>query len=93
MAPVLAFEQISKRFGAVVVAQRLDLAAISRLEFEAPDVTRFPALRLAYDALRTGNGLRTSSWPSWHIGLRVWPSVLISTVCRGWTCTTDFTSG
>ena len=26
MAPVLAFEQISKRFGAVVVAQRLDLA-------------------------------------------------------------------
>ncbi|TMJ21441.1 MAG: ATP-binding cassette domain-containing protein, partial [Alphaproteobacteria bacterium] len=26
MAPILAFEQISKRFGAVVVAQRLDLA-------------------------------------------------------------------
>jgi 1-deoxy-D-xylulose-5-phosphate reductoisomerase len=32
-------------------AQRLDLAAIARLDFEAPDVTRFPALRLAREAL------------------------------------------
>jgi 1-deoxy-D-xylulose-5-phosphate reductoisomerase len=35
-------------------AQRLDLAAIARLEFEAPDVTRFPALRLAREALERG---------------------------------------
>lgn len=34
-------------------AQRLDLAAIKRLDFEAPDATRFPALRLAREALET----------------------------------------
>ena len=33
---------------------RLDLAAIGRLEFEAPDLERFPALQLAWDALRAG---------------------------------------
>ncbi len=33
---------------------RLDLAAIARLEFEPPDERRFPALRLARDALRAG---------------------------------------
>ena len=32
-------------------AQRLDLAAISRLDFEQPDLERFPALRLAREAL------------------------------------------
>ena len=32
-------------------AQRLDLAAISRLDFEEPDLERFPALRLAREAL------------------------------------------
>jgi 1-deoxy-D-xylulose-5-phosphate reductoisomerase len=35
-------------------AQRLDLAAIARLEFEAPDLKRFPALRLARGALEAG---------------------------------------
>jgi 1-deoxy-D-xylulose-5-phosphate reductoisomerase len=35
-------------------AQRLDLAAIARLDFEAPDVKRFPALRLAREALEQG---------------------------------------
>jgi 1-deoxy-D-xylulose-5-phosphate reductoisomerase len=34
--------------------QRLDLAAIGRLEFEAPDFDRFPALALAKDALAAG---------------------------------------
>jgi len=33
---------------------RLDLVAIARLDFEAPDPTRFPALTLARDALREG---------------------------------------
>ena len=35
-------------------AQRLDLAANARLEFELPDVQRFPALRLAREALEAG---------------------------------------
>jgi 1-deoxy-D-xylulose-5-phosphate reductoisomerase len=35
-------------------AQRLDLAAIARLDFESPDLDRFPALRLAREALEAG---------------------------------------
>ncbi|MFL6744152.1 MAG: 1-deoxy-D-xylulose-5-phosphate reductoisomerase, partial [Sphingomicrobium sp.] len=35
-------------------AQRLDLAAIATLDFEAADLTRFPALRLAREALEAG---------------------------------------
>ena len=35
---------------------RLDLAAIGRLTFETPDPTRFPALRLAREALARGGG-------------------------------------
>ena len=35
-------------------AQRLDLAAISRLDFGEPDLERFPALRLAREALEEG---------------------------------------
>ena len=38
---------------------RLDLAKIGRLEFAAPDIVRFPALRLARDALRAGGGAPT----------------------------------
>jgi 1-deoxy-D-xylulose-5-phosphate reductoisomerase len=34
--------------------QSLDLAAMGRLEFEAPDVERFPALRLARTVAETG---------------------------------------
>jgi 1-deoxy-D-xylulose-5-phosphate reductoisomerase len=37
-------------------APRLDLAALGRLEFEAPDDVRFPALRLARQALLAGGG-------------------------------------
>lgn len=32
----------------------LDLARLSRLDFEEPDLDRFPCLQLAYDALRIG---------------------------------------
>ncbi len=39
--------------------QQLDLAAAGRLEFEAPDETRFPALRVAREALQTGGGAPT----------------------------------
>jgi 1-deoxy-D-xylulose-5-phosphate reductoisomerase len=35
-------------------AQRLDLARTGRLDFEAPDLQRFPALKLAREALETG---------------------------------------
>ncbi|NEU95639.1 1-deoxy-D-xylulose-5-phosphate reductoisomerase [Bradyrhizobium uaiense] len=38
---------------------KLDLAKIGQLTFEAPDFQRFPGLRLAYEALRTGHGATT----------------------------------
>lgn len=38
---------------------RLDLARIGALTFEAPDHARFPALRLAMDALTQGGGMPT----------------------------------
>ncbi len=37
-------------------APRLDLAAVGRLEFAEPDLERFPALRLAREALAAGGG-------------------------------------
>lgn len=40
-------------------AAPLDLAKIGQLTFEAPDFTRFPGLRLAFEALRTGRGATT----------------------------------
>lgn len=39
---------------APVSAQRLDLAALGELTFSRPDTDRFPALRLAREALRAG---------------------------------------
>jgi len=42
-----------------VEVPRLDLAALARLEFFAPDESRFPALRLARQALRAGQGATT----------------------------------
>jgi len=40
-------------------AKRLDLAQIGSLTFEKPDLERFPALGLAWTALRTGSGATT----------------------------------
>ena len=40
-------------------AKRLDLAAIGRLTFEPPDESRFPALRVAREALIRGGGCPT----------------------------------
>jgi 1-deoxy-D-xylulose-5-phosphate reductoisomerase len=40
-------------------AARLDLTAIGSLTFEAPDPERFPALSLAREALKTGQGAPT----------------------------------
>jgi 1-deoxy-D-xylulose-5-phosphate reductoisomerase len=42
-----------------VDAPRLDFATIGRLNFEAPDTNRFPALRLARQALQEGGTLPT----------------------------------
>jgi 1-deoxy-D-xylulose-5-phosphate reductoisomerase len=42
-----------------VTLPRLDLAALGRLEFYAPDPVRFPALRLAREALQAGAGAPT----------------------------------
>ncbi len=42
-----------------VAIPRLDLAALARLEFFAPDPVRFPALRLAREALQAGGGAPT----------------------------------
>jgi 1-deoxy-D-xylulose-5-phosphate reductoisomerase len=39
--------------------KRLDLAAVGSLTFEKPDLDRFPALGLAWQALRTGAGATT----------------------------------
>ncbi len=41
------------------VSPRLDLASLARLDFFEPDPLRFPALRLARDALRAGGGAPT----------------------------------
>ncbi len=41
------------------VSPRLDLAQIGRLEFTEPDLIRFPALRLAREALQAGGGAPT----------------------------------
>ena len=37
----------------------LDIPSLSKLEFEEPDLTRFPCLGLAYDALRVGGTMPT----------------------------------
>ncbi len=37
----------------------LDLAGLRRLDFEEPDLERFPCLRLAYDAMRAGGTMPT----------------------------------
>ena len=41
-------------FRAHMPVERLDFAKLTRLDFEAPDETRFPALRLARQALQAG---------------------------------------
>lgn len=42
-----------------VAVDRLDLAAIAQLSFEAPDPVRFPTLRIAREALGAGRGAPT----------------------------------
>jgi 1-deoxy-D-xylulose-5-phosphate reductoisomerase len=67
-------------------AAKLDLAKIGQLTFEAPDFERFPALRLAYDALATGRGATTVTMPPtrwrWR---RSSPARSDSARSRGWS--------
>jgi 1-deoxy-D-xylulose-5-phosphate reductoisomerase len=46
-----------KRIGAP--SARLDFAKVAQLTFEAPDPVRFPALRIAREALKAGGGAPT----------------------------------
>ena len=41
------------------LSRRLDLASLARLDFTEPDLVRFPALRLAREALCAGRGVPT----------------------------------
>jgi 1-deoxy-D-xylulose-5-phosphate reductoisomerase len=51
--PIAAALSWPRRFGASRV-ERLDLAKLGQLTFEAPDRERFPMLALAFDAMREG---------------------------------------
>ena len=59
-------------------ARRLDLAAIGTLTFERPDFDRFPALRVALDALKTGQGLPTVMNAANEIAVEAYLRKLIS---------------
>lgn len=59
-------------------ARRLDLATIGTLTFERPDYARFPALRVALDALRAGRGLPTIMNAANEIAVEAFLKKLIS---------------
>lgn len=59
-------------------ARRLDLAAVGQLTFERPDFDRFPALRVALDALRAGQGLPTVLNAANEIAVEAFLNKLIS---------------
>ena len=59
-------------------ARRLDLAAVGTLTFERPDFDRFPALRVALDALKTGRGLPTVMNAANEIAVEAFLKKLIS---------------
>jgi len=53
--PILYAMSYPKRFKFEGV-QRLDFSSMGSLSFEAPDMERFPCLKLAFEALRAGQG-------------------------------------
>ncbi len=59
-------------------ARRLDLAAIGTLTFEKPDLERFPALRVALDSLRAGQGMPTVMNAANEIAVEAFLKKLIS---------------
>lgn len=54
--PIAAALAWPERFGASRV-ERLDLAKLGQLTFEAPDTDRFPMLALAFDTMRAGGAM------------------------------------
>jgi 1-deoxy-D-xylulose-5-phosphate reductoisomerase len=52
--PILYALAYPERIDAASANLHFDLAALSQLDFSAPDLTRFPCLRLAYEAAETG---------------------------------------
>jgi 1-deoxy-D-xylulose-5-phosphate reductoisomerase len=73
-------------------APRLDLAKIATLHFEEPDPVRFPALRLARDALRAGstaanilnaaNEIAVEAYIAGRIGFMAIPALVEATLER-----------
>ena len=73
-------------------AARLDLAAIGRLDFEAPDLERFPCLQLAWDALRAGgsapcilnaaNEIAVAAFIAGQVGFLDIDAIVASTLAR-----------
>ena len=55
-------------------AARLDLAAVGRLEFEAPDLARFPCLALAWEAMRAGGSAIAGGGPTGADSVRARPT-------------------
>lgn len=72
--------------------KRLDLASVGRLDFEEPDLERFPALRLAQDALAAGgiaptvlnaaNEIAVAAFLEGRIGLYGIPALVERVVSR-----------
>jgi 1-deoxy-D-xylulose-5-phosphate reductoisomerase len=72
--------------------QRLDLLKIARLDFEAPDLERFPALRIARDAMMTGgaapailnaaNEIAVAAFLSRQIGFMEIPAIVANVLER-----------
>ena len=73
-------------------ATRLDLARIAKLEFEAPDLQRFPCLQLAWDALRAGgsapcilnaaNEIAVAAFIAGQVGLLDIDAIVAATLAR-----------
>jgi 1-deoxy-D-xylulose-5-phosphate reductoisomerase len=59
-------------------ARRLDLATIGTLTFERPDLERFPALRVALDSLKAGQGMPTVMNAANEIAVEAFLKKLIS---------------
>ena len=73
-------------------ATRLDLASIGKLEFEAPDLQRFPCLALAWEALRAGgsapcilnaaNEIAVAAFIAGQVGLLDIDAIVAATLAR-----------
>ncbi|AOX99481.1 1-deoxy-D-xylulose-5-phosphate reductoisomerase [Jeongeupia sp. USM3] len=79
-------------------AASLDLFSVGRLDFEAPDLARFPCLRLAFEALRAGgaatavlnaaNEVAVAAFLDRRLGYTGIPALIDAVLaeCEGQTC-------